>query len=38
MAAWVEHFGKKAWVVSREQAIAAGYFGAVRESVARTHR
>lgn len=34
MAAWVERFGRKAWVVSREQAIAAGYFGAVGESVA----
>lgn len=33
MSAWFERFGKKAWVLSREQAIAAGYFGEVSESV-----
>lgn len=32
MAAWLERFAKKAWVITREQAIAAGYFGNVRES------
>lgn len=34
MSAWVSHFGKKAWVVTREQAIAAGYFGEVAPGVA----
>ncbi|WP_082634312.1 alkaline phosphatase family protein [Arthrobacter alpinus] len=33
MAAWLEHFRRKAWVLTREQAVAAGYFGAVSESV-----
>ncbi|WP_269936784.1 alkaline phosphatase family protein [Arthrobacter sp. HY1533] len=33
MAAWLERFGKKAWVLTREQAIAAGYFGEMREGV-----
>lgn len=33
MAAWLEHFQRKAWVLTREQAIAAGYFGTVNESV-----
>ncbi|AIX99836.1 hypothetical protein ART_0238 [Arthrobacter sp. PAMC 25486] len=33
MASWLERFGKLAWVITREQAIAAGYFGEVSESV-----
>ncbi len=33
MAAWLEKFGKQAWVITREEAIAAGYFGEVSESV-----
>lgn len=33
MGAWLERFGKKAWVLTREQALAAGYFGAVEETV-----
>ncbi|WP_425864391.1 alkaline phosphatase family protein [Arthrobacter sp. TWP1-1] len=34
MASWLEKFGKQAWVITREEAIAAGYFGEVSESVA----
>lgn len=34
MAAWVERFGTRAWVATREQVIAAGYFGAVSDTVA----
>lgn len=30
MANWLAAHGKRAWVLSREQAIAAGYFGDVR--------
>ncbi|WP_244516730.1 alkaline phosphatase family protein [Arthrobacter alpinus] len=33
MAAWLEKFGKKAWVVTRDEAIEAGYFGEVSENV-----
>ena len=33
MAAWLERFGKKAWVLTREQAVAAGYFGEVADTV-----
>lgn len=31
--AWSEHFGEKIWIIDRDQALAAGYFGAVREGV-----
>ena len=31
--AWLERFGNQAWVLTREQAVEAGYFGDVRESV-----
>ena len=34
MQAWLERFGKKAWVVTRAQAIDAGYFGQVEDDVA----
>lgn len=34
MSAWLARFGKKAWVITREQAIAAGYFGEVAPGVA----
>jgi len=34
MAAWLERFGKKAWVITGETAIAAGYFGPVRDGAA----
>lgn len=33
MAAWLERFGKKAWVLTREQAVTAGYFGELRQGV-----
>ena len=33
MAAWLERFGKLAWVITREQAVAAGYFGEVSDGV-----
>ncbi|MFB9165722.1 alkaline phosphatase family protein [Arthrobacter psychrochitiniphilus] len=33
VAAWLEHFRNKAWVLTKEQAITAGYFGKVSESV-----
>ncbi|PYI38345.1 alkaline phosphatase family protein [Arthrobacter psychrolactophilus] len=33
MAAWLEKFGKQAWVLTREEAIDAGYFGEVRDGV-----
>ncbi|WP_258067250.1 alkaline phosphatase family protein [Arthrobacter sp. GMC3] len=29
VAAWLDRFGKKAWVLTREQVIDAGYFGDV---------
>ncbi|WP_427017229.1 alkaline phosphatase family protein [Pseudarthrobacter sp. P1] len=34
VAAWLERFGKKAWVLTRAEAIAAGFFGEVRTEVA----
>ncbi|MFQ4149326.1 nucleotide pyrophosphatase/phosphodiesterase family protein [Arthrobacter sp. LAPM80] len=33
MAAWLERFGKQAWVITRDQAIDAGYFGEVSDTV-----
>ncbi len=33
MGAWLERYGKLAWVLTREQAIDAGYFGDVSETV-----
>ncbi|MGP9501239.1 alkaline phosphatase family protein [Specibacter sp. AOP5-B1-6] len=33
VAAWLERFGRQAWVLTREQAVDAGYFGDVSESV-----
>ncbi|MGO4383903.1 alkaline phosphatase family protein [Specibacter sp. RAF43] len=33
-AAWLDRFGAKAWVVSRAEAIAAGYFGSVSAEAA----
>lgn len=33
MAAWLDRFGRQAWVVTREQAVDAGYFGEVSDSV-----
>ncbi|WP_237762638.1 alkaline phosphatase family protein [Arthrobacter sp. ERGS1:01] len=32
--AWLERFGKKAWVLTRDEAVAAGYFGEVRPEAA----
>lgn len=34
VAAWLHRFGKKAWVLTRAEAIAAGFFGEVRPEVA----
>lgn len=34
-AAWQRRFGDRAWVVTREQAIEAGWFGAVNGTVLR---
>ena len=31
--AWLERFGKQAWVLTREQAVDAGYFGDVSQTV-----
>ena len=31
--AWLERFGKVAWVLTRDQAVDAGYFGDVRGEV-----
>lgn len=33
MSSWLERFGKLAWVITREQGVAAGYFGDVSEEV-----
>ncbi len=33
VAAWLKRYGKLAWVLTREQAIEAGYFGDVRPEV-----
>lgn len=33
MGAWLERFGRKAWVLTREQAVEAGYFGEVSDAV-----
>ncbi|MBO0596039.1 alkaline phosphatase family protein [Nesterenkonia sp. E16_7] len=33
-AAWDSEYGDRAWVLTREQAIAAGWFGAVEDRVA----
>jgi len=36
VAAWLDRFGKKAWVLTREQVVDAGYFGEVSpDSAAR---
>jgi hypothetical protein len=34
VAAWLERFGSKAWVLTREQAVEAGWFGEVRPEAA----
>ncbi|MCY0904296.1 alkaline phosphatase family protein [Arthrobacter sp. H14-L1] len=31
--AWLRRYGKQAWVLTREQAVRAGYFGTVRPEV-----
>ncbi|WP_434619376.1 alkaline phosphatase family protein [Arthrobacter sp. A5] len=33
VAAWLKRYGKQAWVLTREQAVQAGYFGPVRPEV-----
>ncbi|MBP2414915.1 hypothetical protein JOF48_003714 [Arthrobacter stackebrandtii] len=33
MSAWLERYGKLAWVLTRDQAVDAGYFGEVRDEV-----
>ncbi|MGA7207227.1 MAG: nucleotide pyrophosphatase/phosphodiesterase family protein [Specibacter sp.] len=32
--AWLDRFGTKAWVLTREEAVDAGYFGDVRDAAA----
>ncbi len=34
VAAWLERFGTKAWVLTRDQAVGAGWFGEVRAEAA----
>ncbi|WP_371130836.1 alkaline phosphatase family protein [Arthrobacter sp. SDTb3-6] len=34
VAAWLERFGTKAWVLTRDEAVAAGLFGEVRAEAA----
>nr|WP_245933447.1 nucleotide pyrophosphatase/phosphodiesterase family protein [Arthrobacter livingstonensis] len=34
VAAWLDRFGTKAWVLTREQAVNAGWFGEVRTEAA----
>lgn len=34
VAAWLDRFGKQAWVITRDEAVAAGYFGDVRDAAA----
>ena len=34
VAAWLDRFGDKAWVLTREQAVGAGWFGEVRDGAA----
>lgn len=31
VAAWLERFGTKAWVLTKDEAVASGYFGEVRD-------
>ncbi|WP_125610941.1 alkaline phosphatase family protein [Specibacter cremeus] len=34
VAAWRRRYGTRAWIVTREEAVRAGYFGDVRDAVA----